>query len=111
MDARPLLETLARALGEARQEAILIGNAAAALQGAPVTTIDFDFYFRKTPRNLEKLKLLTKNLGAMLSAIVKSKRAAGRPRDHAVLDIPEASLHEEEARNQRTKTRCAKGRK
>lgn len=167
MDARPLLETLARALHDVRLEAILIGNAAAALQGAPVTTIDFDFYFRKTPRNLEKLKRLTKNLGAMLlrpyypesglyrlireddglqadfmttihgvksfaalrasaheidldgypllvaslSAIVKSKRAAGRPRDRAVLDILEASLNEEEARNQRAKTRGPKSRK
>ena len=36
-------------------EAVLIGNAAAALQGAPVTTIDFDFMFRKTPRNLSDL--------------------------------------------------------
>jgi hypothetical protein len=30
--------------------------AAAALQGAPVTTVDFDFFFRKTPANLKKLK-------------------------------------------------------
>jgi hypothetical protein len=26
------------------------------LQRAPVTTIDFDFLYRKTPRNLAKLK-------------------------------------------------------
>ena len=50
-------------------------------------------------------------LVASLSVIVKSKRAAGRPRDHAVLDILEASLREEEARNQSTKTRGPKGRK
>jgi hypothetical protein len=35
---------------------ILVGNAAAALQGAPVTTLDFDFMFRNTPLNLKKLK-------------------------------------------------------
>ena len=45
-------------------EAVLIGNAAAALQGAPVTTVDFDFMFRKTPRNLRKLKTLATALGA-----------------------------------------------
>ena len=34
----------------------MIGNAAAALQGAPVTTLDVDFMFRKTSHNLNKLK-------------------------------------------------------
>src|SRR5689334_3696151 len=66
MDARPLLEVLARALHEAELEVILIGNAAAALQGAPVTTVDFDFLFRKTPRNLQKLKRVAKRLKAVL---------------------------------------------
>src|SRR5712691_7077516 len=66
MDARPLLETLARALEEAGLEAILIGNAAAALHGAPVTTVDFDFFFRKTPRNIEKLKRVAKRLDAVI---------------------------------------------
>lgn len=129
-------------------EAVLIGNAAAALQGAPVTTVDFDFLFRRTPRNLVKLKALAKTLGAMLlrpyypvsdlyrlvreddglqvdfrgtihgvrsfaglrdrstamdiggsairvaslADVVKSKRAARRPRDLAVLDVLEKSL-------------------
>jgi hypothetical protein len=44
------------ALSAVRLEAILIGNAAAAIQGAPVTTVDFDFMFRATPANLAKLK-------------------------------------------------------
>jgi hypothetical protein len=167
MDARPLLETLARALDRAGLEAILIVNAAAALHGAPVTTIDFDFFFRKTPRNLRKLKALARDLDAILlrpyypvsdlyrmireddglqadfmgtihgirsfealrassdrvefggcpilvaslSAIVQSKRAAGRPRDKAVLDILERALHEEQARDQKRKARRPKGRK
>jgi hypothetical protein len=45
---------------------VLIGNAAAALQGAPVTTIDFDFMFRKTPANLKKLKSLAQALRAIV---------------------------------------------
>jgi hypothetical protein len=166
MDARPLLETLAHALHEAGLEAILIGNAAAALHGAPVTTVDFDFYFRKTPGNLRKLKSLTRILNAVLmrpyypvsdlyrliresdglqvdfmatihgvrsfaslravsapldfagrplliaslAAIVRSKRAAGRPRDKAVLDILEAALHEQQAPEQKTKARRTQSR-
>ena len=66
MDARPFLETLAGLLEETGLEAILIGNAAAALEGAPVTTIDIDFLFRKTPRNIEKLKAVAKALHAVI---------------------------------------------
>src|SRR5579862_6359657 len=66
MDARPLLEMLAGALNRAKLEAILIGNAAAALHGAPVTTVDFDFFVRKTPQNLKKLKALAHDLNAVV---------------------------------------------
>src|SRR5262252_8575124 len=66
MNARPILSTLARLLEEHGLEAILIGNAAAALQGAPVTTIDFDFLFRKTPKNLAKVKAVARSLGAVI---------------------------------------------
>jgi len=40
---------------------------------------------------------------AGLPAIVRSKRAARRPRDKAVLDIPEMALHEKEARDTKAK--------
>ena len=43
MDASSLLETIARAFGNEHLEVVLIGSAAAALEGAPVTTDDFDF--------------------------------------------------------------------
>ncbi len=66
MDARPFLETVARLLQETGLEAILIGNAAAALHGAPVTTIDIDLLFRGSPRNLQKLKAMAKALDAMI---------------------------------------------
>ena len=66
MDARPFLFRIAKMLEEHGLEAVLIGNAAAALQGAPVTTVDFDFMFRKTPANLRKLKALAAALGAVI---------------------------------------------
>lgn len=66
MDARSLLEIVARAFGEARLEVVLIGNAAAALGGAPVTTDDLDFMFRPTRTNLQKMRLVARSLGATL---------------------------------------------
>ena len=161
MDARPVLVTLARLLQEHRLEAVLIGNAAAALQGAPVTTLDFDFYFRKTPANLRKLKALAASLGAVvmkpyypvsdlfrlsrdedslqvdfmgaihgvrsfaslrsrawrvdldghllmvadLADILRSKRAAARGRDRAVLAILEKTLREKKTRDQKAEAR------
>jgi len=150
MNAAPVLKEIARRLNECGLEAVLIGNAAAALQGAPVTTLDFDFMFRKTPSNMKRLKELARLLGgsiltpfhpasdlyrlvnddrglqldfmpaihgvrsfeglrsrasrvyfgewsiwvADLRDIVKSKRALGRPKDLAVLEILEQTLDE-----------------
>ena len=150
MNAAPLLNSVVAALAEVRLEAILIGNAAAAIQGAPVTTVDFDFMFRATRVNLAKLKRFARLLEAVilrpyypasalfrvinderglqadfmpaihgvksfnslrsrsekielgghrlwvahLADIIASKRAAGRPRDKAVLDILEKTLRE-----------------
>lgn len=152
MNARPILATLARVLTEHGLEAVLIGNAAAALQGAPVTTLDFDFLYRKTPANIHKVKAVAKTLGAVvlkpyypasdllrvvrdedslqmdfmstihavssfaslrsralrvdfegypllvadLRDIIKSKRAAGRPRDLAVIELLEKTLDEKQ---------------
>jgi len=129
---------------------VLIGNAAAALQGAPVTTVDLDFMFRRTARNLAKLKTVAAALRATilrpyypasdlyrvvrdddglqvdfmvtihgvrsfealksraarieidgasvlvaaLEDVIRSKRAARRPRDLAVLEILERTLAE-----------------
>jgi hypothetical protein len=66
MDAQPELAMIAGALNQHGLEAILIGNMAAALHGAPVTTVDIDFFFRKTPRNLKKLKAIAGSLGAVI---------------------------------------------
>lgn len=56
MNATPTLATLMHAIHREKLDVVLIGNAAAAMHGAPVTTLDFDFMFRETPVNLRKLK-------------------------------------------------------
>ena len=66
MNAAPLLVPLIAALRAERLEAVLIGNAAAAVQGAPVTTLDFDFMFRATAANLAKLKRVARRLDAII---------------------------------------------
>ena len=66
MDAAPLLVRVAKLMRQHRLDAVLIGNAGAALQGAPVTTLDFDFLFRKTPANLKKLKAVAAALEAVI---------------------------------------------
>ncbi len=160
MDAEPVLARVAGLLQRHGLEAVLIGNAAAALQGAPVSTVDLDFLFRKTPANVRKLKKIAADLGAMLlrpaypvsdlfrietsdhmllldfvtamhgirsfeglrkratavkfggvplyvadlADIIKSKKAAARGRDLAVLEVLEKAL-EESTRNPKGETR------
>jgi hypothetical protein len=150
MNATPLIASVLAAMRVHRLEAIMIGNAAAAIHGAPVTTLDVDFMFRDTPLNLKKLKAVSRELGAVimrpyypvsklyrlvndqgglqvdfmpvihgirsfdglksrsikrlvgkeeallasLADIIKSKRAAMRQQDQAVLPVREKTLHE-----------------
>jgi hypothetical protein len=152
MNAEPLLHKIAKVMAENRLEAVMIGNSAAALHGAPVTTLEIDFMFRKTPANLGKLKKIARSfdasilkpyypvsdfyrvvnddqgiqldfmaklhgirsfeglksravrvdfgseslLIASLADIIKSKRAVGRNKDLAVLDILEQTQREQE---------------
>lgn len=151
MNAAPVLQEIAALLRKHKLEAVMIGNAAAALQGAPVTTVDVDFLFRKTAANMTKLRKIADDLGAVilqpyypvsgmyrltrdddglqldfmtlidgvssfeglrtrstavffgdagirvaaLSDIIRSKRAAARPRDLAILEVLEKTLGEE----------------
>jgi hypothetical protein len=167
MNAAPVLAEVARALRKVKLEAVLIGNAAAALQGAPVTTVDLDFCFRKTPQNLRKIRALATTLRgtvmqpfypasqlyrlhrdddglqvdfmariagirsfeglfarstkielggatlhvASLSDIIKSKRAANRPRDRAVLEVLELAREEAETVAAPTPSRRRRARK
>jgi predicted nucleotidyltransferase len=67
MNAQPVLAQIAQALAAVKLEAVLIGNAAAALQGAPVTTLDFDFCFRATEANERKIQTFARMLDATVS--------------------------------------------
>jgi Nucleotidyl transferase of unknown function (DUF2204) len=153
MDATLIVARVARAIEAHGLESILIGNAAAALHGAPVTTIDLDFLIRSTPANRRKLERVAAELGATLyqpfypassmermmnddetpqvdfleeasgirsfegvrkragamrvgdsvirvaalTDIIRSKRAANRPRDRAVIEILEKTLEATES--------------
>jgi hypothetical protein len=66
MNAEPVLVLVSELLHKHRLDVVLIGNAAAALQGSPVTTVDLDFMFRRTPTNLRKLKRLADDLEAVV---------------------------------------------
>ena len=64
MNAEPLIIRIAEDLAEARLDAVLIGNAAAALNGAPVTTMDFDFMVRDTQQALDRIREFARALNA-----------------------------------------------
>jgi hypothetical protein len=66
MTAEPLLKLAARTLARHRLDAVLIGNAAAALQGAPLTTVDLDFFIRRTAGNVRKLHRIADDLRAVV---------------------------------------------
>jgi len=69
MAATPFEERLLReivgALGAVGLDAVLVGNAAAALRGAPVTTRDIDFFVRDTPGNRRKIAEVARRLGGL----------------------------------------------
>jgi hypothetical protein len=62
-----VLQTVQRAIAAVGLDAIIIGNVAAALHGAPVTTLDIDYFIRDTRLNDEKLKRLAGLLGVHIS--------------------------------------------
>ncbi|MGQ0643670.1 MAG: nucleotidyltransferase [Gemmatimonadaceae bacterium] len=66
MNAEPLLARVAQLLSRHKLDAVLIGNAAGALQGSPLTTVDLDFMFCETARNLQKLRRLADDLDAVI---------------------------------------------
>ena len=66
MDSKSILVEIAEAFAHAKLDAVMIGNAAAAIQGAPVTTMDIDFCIRETDETVLKLSSVAKQLDAKL---------------------------------------------
>lgn len=66
MDSKSILVEIAEAFAHAKLDAVMIGNAAAAIQGAPVTTMDIDFCIRETDETVPKLSFISKQLDAEL---------------------------------------------
>ena len=75
------LDDFVAALAEVRLDAIIVGNAASILHGAPVLTQDVDILVRDTALNRAKLKKLAAALGGTgpheISELTKSLRILG----------------------------------
>ena len=55
MNAEQELLKIAKAFTKFQLDAVMVGNAAAAINGAPVTTLDIDFVVEQTPENYRKI--------------------------------------------------------
>ena len=66
MDAKDILSEIGEAFFHAKLKAVMIGNAAAAIQGAPVTTMDIDFCIEENDETLEKLDKVAAELEGTL---------------------------------------------
>jgi predicted nucleotidyltransferase len=66
VEAAEIVARVAKAIERHGLDAVLIGNAGAAMHGAPVTTIDLDFLIRRTPANRKKLTAIAADLRATL---------------------------------------------
>ena len=62
MNAKPYLENIAQQFADMQLDAVMIGNAAAAINGAPVTTLDVDFMLKQTDENYRKLAALAQQM-------------------------------------------------
>lgn len=60
------LEALLLALHDGRVELIVVGGAAAVLQGAPITTLDLDIVHRRTADNVARLLAVLDRLDAFV---------------------------------------------
>jgi len=64
MNAASILNKVVKAFDTVGLEAVIIGNAAAAINGAPVTTLDIDFYILNLKKSEKKIKKIAMLLNA-----------------------------------------------
>jgi len=69
MNVESDLKVLAKLLDEVKLEAVMIGNAAAAINGSPVTTLDVDFIVPQTPQTYRAIVLLAQKTGSVLQEL------------------------------------------
>jgi len=90
---------LLHALVEARVEFIIVGGLAATIHGAARLTRDIDVVYARSAENLRRLveAAIPSALECRcldLPALIRAKRAAGRPKDHEAIAELEAWLEE-----------------
>jgi predicted nucleotidyltransferase len=102
MDAHPILVRVAEAMERHKLEAVLIGNAAAVLQGRDADGLQVDFMdYIHGIRSFQELRSRSAEIQiggariivAALADIIRSKKAAGRSQDLAVLPAFENCLN------------------
>ena len=77
MNEKAHLERIAQQFAELRLDAVMIGNAAAAINGAPVTTLDIDFMLKHTDENYRKLAVLAQRMECQFIEIRHSREQTG----------------------------------
>jgi len=69
MNAESDLIKLARLFAEVNLQAVMIGNAAAAINGSPVTTLDVDFIVPQTSQTYRAIVLLAQKTDSVLQEL------------------------------------------
>jgi hypothetical protein len=67
MEAAPILPRIVEVLNSHGMDVILVGDAAAALDGSPVAALSIEFEFPSTQRAVQKLATAAAELGGILT--------------------------------------------
>jgi hypothetical protein len=69
MNAEADLKALSKLFAAVSLDAVMIGNAAAAINGSPVTTLDIDFIVPQTPHTYRAIALLAQKTNSILQEL------------------------------------------